>query len=131
GTVRIVQYTASSSSSFHLITDVVAGVTSVVCTALFIRFVWQPRTRFLLKSERESPLLQRGTGSGEAAGEGLNLRATLAAWMPWAILIACCALWGSPAFKKMLNAHSMPVWEMPSLHNAVQRMPPVAPPGAK
>jgi len=51
--------------------------------------------------------------------------------MPWAILIACCALWGTPAFKKTLNAVSMPVWEMPALHNAVQRMPPVAPAGAK
>src|SRR6266436_5759817 len=46
------QYAASGTHSFHLMTDVVAGVFSVVCTALFLRFVWHPRTRFLLKSER-------------------------------------------------------------------------------
>jgi lactate permease len=70
--------------------------------------------------------------------------------MPWVILIACCALWGMPEFKKLLNGLfssitfkttllgstfggtlSLPVWDMPALHNLVQRMPPVAPPGAK
>ena len=28
---------------------------------------------------------------------------TLYAWMPWVILILCCALWGMPEFKKLLN----------------------------
>ncbi len=121
----VVQHFASRASSFHLITDVVAGVTSIVCTALFLRFVWHPKTRFLLRSERPSP-----------PGEGpwqyrYTTRETIAAWLPWAILIACCALWGSPVFKKALNAISQPVIEMPALHNAVQRMPPVAPPDAK
>src|SRR5450755_4742640 len=50
----LMQYFASSTNEFHLMTDVVSGVFSVICTALFIRFVWQPRTRFLLKSEREA-----------------------------------------------------------------------------
>src|SRR5437879_1240064 len=48
-----VQYLASRSSALHLITDVVAGVISVVCTALFVRFVWHPKTRFLLKGEAQ------------------------------------------------------------------------------
>jgi lactate permease len=70
--------------------------------------------------------------------------------MPWVILIACCALWGMPEFKKLLNnlfsdvkfattllgspfagTLSLPVWDMPSLNALVQRMPPVAPPNAK
>src|SRR5207244_5092572 len=79
-----------------------------------------PKTRVRLKGETAHEWTYR-----------YSARQTVAAWMPWAILIACCALWGSPAFKKALNAHSMPVWEMPALHNVVQRMPPVAPPGAK
>src|SRR5436305_9359778 len=52
-TFALVQHFASASSAFHLITDVVAGVISIVCTALFLRFVWHPKSRFLLKSERE------------------------------------------------------------------------------
>jgi lactate permease len=43
------------TNEFHLMTDVVSGVFSVICTALFsARFVWHPKTRFLLKSEREA-----------------------------------------------------------------------------
>ena len=31
-----------------------SGVFSVVCMALFLRFVWHPKTRFLLKADREA-----------------------------------------------------------------------------
>src|SRR6476469_3879011 len=48
----VMQWLASSTNEFHLMTDVVSGVFSVVCTALFLRFVWHPKTRFLLRSER-------------------------------------------------------------------------------
>jgi lactate permease len=137
------QYAASGTHSFHLMTDVVAGVFSVVCTALFLRFVWHPRTRFLLKSERAAA--SSGIESPAAAWTySYTARQTIAAWTPWALLILCCALWGSPAFKKTLNdslgavtfkttllgsnfsgSLSLPVWDMPSLHDKVQRMPPV------
>src|SRR5262249_11299589 len=50
----IMQYFASSNPELHLTTDVVSGVVSVVATALFLRFVWRPKTRFLLRSEREA-----------------------------------------------------------------------------
>ncbi|HEV8259961.1 MAG TPA: L-lactate permease, partial [Burkholderiales bacterium] len=75
---------------------------------------------------------------------------TIHAWLPWVILVACCALWGTPAFKAFLNGLfsdikfsttllgspfggtlSLPVWDMPSLNNLVERMPPVAPVNAK
>src|SRR6185436_5996301 len=52
GSFAVMQYAASSTASFHLMTDVVAGAFSVICTGLFLRFVWHPKTRFLLKSER-------------------------------------------------------------------------------
>src|SRR6185436_19722896 len=52
GTFAVMQYLASGTNSFHLMTDVVAGVFSVICTALFLRYVWHPKSRFLLKSER-------------------------------------------------------------------------------
>jgi len=77
-------------------------------------------------------------------------RQTAYAWTPWAILILCCALWGMPAWKTTLNnafqsvtinttvlgspltgSLSLPVWDMPALHNRVQRTPPVVKPDAK
>jgi lactate permease len=145
----IVQWFASGWAPTHLMTDVLAGVVSVICTALFLRFVWHPKTRFLLKSERVA---------GKAA-ETIDLTTwkypysigqTLRAWMPWVFLIACCALWGMPSFKAFLNnlfsgakfsttllgaklggTLSLFSWNMPALHNLVQRTPPVVAAGAK
>src|SRR3974390_2279555 len=61
----IMQFFASQTAALHLMTDVVLGVFSVICTALFLRFVWQPKTRFLLKSEREA-LAAAGKGTAPA-----------------------------------------------------------------
>jgi lactate permease len=153
GSFALMQFFASSSPSLHLMTDVVSGVFSVICTALFLRFVWHPKTRFLLRAECEA-LEHAGNGAASNSTTEWKYRystgETIYAWMPWVILIVCCALWGVPEFKKLLNAlfsHitfattllgspftgslSLPVWDMPALHNLVQRMPPVAPVNAK
>ncbi len=151
----IMQFFASGTNAFHLMTDVVSGVFSVICTALFLRFVWHPKTRFLLRSEREA-LEQSGKSIATATTDTsewkyrYSTKETIHAWMPWVILILCCALWGMPEFKKYLNnlfsgatfattilgspfagTLSLPAWDMPSLHNLVQRMPPVAAINAK
>jgi lactate permease len=149
------QLFASGTNELHLMTDVVSGVFSVICTALFLRFVWHPKTRFLLRSEREA--LQAAGKSADQATTDLSgwkykysAAQTAYAWLPWVILILCCALWGTPAFKKFMNelfagvsfsttllgskfggTLSLPAWDMPALHNLVQRMPPVAPTNAK
>jgi len=149
------QYYASGTNELHLMTDVVSGVFSVICTALFLRFVWHPKTRFLLRSEREA-LAKAGKSTATATTDSTEwkfpytAKETAYAWLPWVILIICCALWGMPAFKKYLNelfagikfsttllgstfagTLSLPAWDMPALHNLVQRMPPVAPVNAK
>jgi lactate permease len=157
GTFAVMQYVASSTPSLYLTTDLVSGVFSIVGTAAFLRFVWHPKTRFLLKSEREA-----AAASGAASAStpewkyGYSVGETVHAWAPWAILIACCALWGyqDPKthhdFRTILNGLfgrvkidttllgskfsgtlSLPKWDMPALHNAVQRMPPIAAPNAK
>jgi lactate permease len=155
GTFAIMQFFASGSPEFHLMTDVLAGVFSVICTAVFLRFIWHPKTRFLLRSEREA-LVREGKALDAASLDAnatkypYTVGQTARAWTPWVILIACCALWGSPEFKKMLNntfsnvpvkttllgspftgTLSLPAWDMPALHNQVQRTAPVAPPTAK
>ncbi len=153
GTFAIMQLYASGTPALHLMTDVVSGVFSVICTALFLRFVWHPKTRFLLKSEREE-LIRQGKNPDDLGSGGYKYPYTVGqtayAWMPWVVLIACCALWGAPEFKKTLNNSlsaskvnttllgapftgtvSLPVWSMPALDSQVQRTPPVAPPNAK
>jgi lactate permease len=90
------------------------------------------------------------TYAGQPSKYPYTARQTLFAWLPWVILVACCALWGTPAFKAFLNhvfdavkfdgsllggrfhgTLSLPVWDMPALHNLVQRVPPVAAAAAK
>ena len=150
GTFALMQYLASGTNSFHLMTDVVAGVFSVICTALFLRFVWHPKTRFLLRSETALAGASDGPVDRSTWVYKYTIGQTIEAWIPWAILILCCALWGSPAFKKAANESmknakfettllgskfsgtlSLPVWSMPALDKKVQRMPPVAKPDAK
>ena len=157
GSFAIMQYMASGVAATHLMTDVVSGVFSVLCTAVFLRFVWHPKTRFLLRSEREGAAVAArsvGAAAREPGGAGwkypYTVRETIHAWLPWAILVACCALWGMPTFKTALNnlfsgvkfdgtllgtkfggTLSLPAWDMPALHNLVQRMPPVAAANAK
>src|SRR5437899_668744 len=137
GTFAIMQYFASGTNQLHLMTDVVAGVFSVICTALFLRYVWHPKTRFLLKSEMAAAGAPSEYQYKYTAGQ------TARAWIPWTMLILCCALWASPPFKKMMNDSlkgvkidttllggkfsgplSAPVWEMPRLHKQVQRTRP-------
>jgi len=151
----LMQYYASATNEFHLMTDVVSGVFSVICTALFLRFVWHPKTRFLLKSERDA-LAKAGKSTATATSDSTtwkypySVAETIYAWLPWAILILCCAAWGTPQWKAYLNGLfsgitfkttllgspftgtlSLPGWDMPALHNLVQRTPPVVLPGAK
>ena len=106
----IMQFFASQTTAFHLMTDVVSGVFSVICTALFLRFVWHPKTRFLLKSERQAAAAAASVGMQErphSRPRNGNTRYTIGqtayAWVPWAILIACCAIWGMPTWKAYLN----------------------------
>ncbi len=147
GSFALMQHYASSKNELHLMTDVVAGVFSVVITALFLRYVWHPRARFLLRTEREAGAAAAANGARQAEyAYPYTARQTIYAWVPWAILIGACALWGAPDFKKFLNdlipVHfawgssfggtiSLPAWKMPALHQLVERMPPIAPPNAK
>jgi lactate permease len=153
GSFAVMQWFASGYAPTHLMTDVVSGVFSVVCTALFLRFVWHPRTRFLLKSEREAAKANAAT-AGAAPPETWKYKYTVGqtayAWLPWMILILCCGIWGMPTWKTTLNnvfsnvkikttllgspftgTLSLPGWDMPALHNQVQRVPPVVKAGAK
>jgi lactate permease len=146
------QWFASGYGPTHLMTDVVSGVFSVVCTALFLRFVWHPKTRFLLKSERDAATANAAAGAAppETWKYKYTVGQTAYAWLPWTLLIVCCGIWGTPKWKTTLNnvfsnvkinttllgspftgTLSLPGWDMPALHNQVQRVPPVVKAGAK
>ena len=58
----VMQFAASQTNSFHLMTDVVSGVFSVICTALFLRCL---ASEVALHAEgRAGSRTDRGTGEG-------------------------------------------------------------------
>jgi lactate permease len=137
GVFAIVQFLVSNSVSLHLLTDIIAGLCSVLAVVVFLR-VWHPSSRFLLRTERAAAGPgAMSTGESPTAAEyryPYTLAETLHAWVPWVLLILCVGLWGWPQFKTMLNTLVPGVTlinlPMPFLHQLVQRMPPVAPPNA-
>ena len=133
----VVQWFASSSAQFHLMTDVVSGVVSVVITALFLRFVWHPKTRFLLRSERDA-LAKAGKSTATATTDvsewkyKYSVGETIHAWLPWIILSIVVFVWGLPQVKTSLDRLAAPKISVHYLDKLVLRVPPaVAQPAAE
>ncbi|MGO8929093.1 MAG: L-lactate permease [Limisphaerales bacterium] len=85
--------------------------------------------------ERETmtPALADGPSRGAAQAAGLPAARSqhFRGWVPWIILTAFILLWGLPQFKSALDKLAAPMLPVPHLHKLVQRVPPVAPVGAK
>lgn len=110
--------------------DIISAVSSIGATVLLLRF-WQPRTRWNLELGRAEPVAIRSMPS-VASGTGVPVRKDVVrAWMPWAILTAFLLVWGTPTIKAFLDRGFSPKMPVPGLHEKVQRIPPVAPEGAK
>ncbi len=110
--------------------DIISAVSSIGATVLLLRF-WQPRTRWNLELGRAEPIAIRSMPS-VASGTGVPARKDVVrAWMPWAILTAFLLVWGTPTIKAFLDRGFSPKMPVPGLHEKVQRIPPVAPEGAK
>lgn len=47
------------------------------------------------------------------------------AWIPWVFLTGFVFVWGLPTVKSALNQVFAPAWEVPTLHHAILKVPPV------
>jgi lactate permease len=104
-------------SNFHgpWLVDVVAAVVSMAALTAFLR-VWKPAQTWRLDGE---------TADAGAAKPAANL--ILRAWMPWIILSILVFAWGLPMTKTWLDPLTKVDIAVPTLHNMVQRVPPVVP----
>ena len=102
--------------------DLTSGIASLVAALLFLRF-WRPRSVWRFAHERDAAAIsapaQRHAGAQIAK-----------AWLPFAILSVFVLVWGLPAIKTAMGRATTPAfsrggWEVPLLHQAVQRAPPV------
>jgi lactate permease len=98
-------------SNFHgpWLVDLVAAVVSMGSLVLLMRF-WKPADAPPAKEEKSPPTSHPWR-----------------AWLPWICLSGIVFLWGLPVIKTALNETFAPALEVPLLHKAVMKVPPVAP----
>src|ERR1051326_31441 len=128
--------------------DIVAGVVSLVCTVIFLKF-WHPKNIWRFEDERVPAAAAVGSTANQpskaaprtattAGGHSFDVHSYSAgqvakAWMPFAILSLFVLLWGLPQIKNPLNNATTPNWKnnkgwnVPELNNAVSRDVPVVP----
>jgi lactate permease len=107
-------------SNFHgpWLVDVVSSVISMGALVLFLK-IWTPKRTWLLPGESDGPAAQASS---------TPTRADLwRAWVPWIILSVLVFVWGLPQMKAWLDGISVIRVPVPSLHNLIERVPPVVP----
>lgn len=90
--------------------DVIAGLGSIVCLMIFLRF-WKPKTVWRFSNEPAVTV----TNSVRYTN-----RQFLRAWSPFVILTIMIIAWGIQPIKDVLNSVGMIQFEFPGLHNAIQ-----------
>ncbi len=113
GSFGIVQFLVSNLHGPWLV-DIVAGAASMLAVVVLMRF-WRPA------EEQANPAARVETAAATVTGPKWK------AWAPWILLSAFVFLWGLPAVKSALNGWFAPQIPVPVLHNAVLKVPPVAP----
>jgi lactate permease len=133
-------------SNFHgpWLVDIISGACSILALVALLR-IWKPRDSYQVAvCSTETSQIGVGNALGDCnsapAAEPLAPLApvisagksqVLQAWAPWLILTAFILIWGLPQFKATLDNIASPKLAVPFLHQKIQRMPPVAPAGAK
>jgi len=139
------QYFWSNHVDSNLV-DIAAGIFSMLAALVFLR-VWKPKQIWRFPEEREAASSRAGTQKeivhaatgdewqiGVAHLSGRKFRYTGAqiakAWMPFAILSVLVLCWGLPSIKTAMGKATTPAfadggWNVPYLHKAVLRAPPV------
>jgi lactate permease len=131
GSFAVVQFLISN---YHgpWVVDIGAALVSIGATVALLR-VWQPSSVWRFAGDAGAvPGLApadppAGPDGAARAPARHSRRATLVAWMPWALLAVVVFLWGLPPVKARLNGLSSVEVEVPHLHRAIQRSPPVVP----
>ncbi len=113
GSFGIVQFLVSNYHGPWLV-DIVAGAISMLSVVVLMRF-WKPAEEQANPAPAVAPDTAADTGPAWKA------------WLPWIFLTVFVFAWGLPQVKGVLNGWFAPQLPVPELHNAVVKVPPVAP----
>lgn len=110
-------------SNFHgpWLVDTISAGCSILALAGLLR-VWRPKPRNAKAAAEAAPAEVPHPTAGVSV---------LRCWSPWIILTGFVFVWGLPQTKAVFDHSFSPKLAVPGLHQAVQRVAPVAPPDAK
>jgi lactate permease len=107
------------------IVDIGASLISMACLVGFLQ-VWQPRELWLsakLRGHDDSAATVPPAPATEKAKP--STAAVWAAFLPWIIVCAVLLLWGTGWFKSQVNPWATLTYQVPGLHNMINKMAPV------
>jgi lactate permease len=120
-------------SNFHgpWLVDVIASIVSMGALTLFLK-VWKPKKIWTSTAivNRHDTSMDDIAASGAAGGAmvadaGAARISMVRAWAPWVILSVFVFIWGTPAFKKIMDGLWAWKYAIPGLDQMVVKMPPV------
>ncbi len=111
-------------SNYHgpWLVDMVGAMISMISLAVFLA-IWKPKT-VMLDASGAGVTVPRAQAAQAHHGHSRDL--VIKAWTPWVILTVVLFMWGLPVVKAFLNLKGVTYWEwqIPGLHNLVQRVEP-------
>lgn len=108
GSFAVMQFVMSNFHGPWLV-DIVSAVVAMAALVLFMK-VWKPRDV-----------------ADETCGDVTSTAGAWKAWLPWVFLTVFVFVWGTPQVKAALNGIYNREIEVPLLHLAVEKVPPVVP----
>jgi len=114
----VVQFLVSNFHGPHLV-DAAAGFSSIVALVVFLR-IWKPSDG-LANTEGMPTVSNAATTVAVSPG-----RENFRAWLPWILMTVFVAASSMTPIKKALNDTFAPVFSVPALHLAVQKVPPAS-----
>jgi lactate permease len=89
--------------------DILAGIGSIVCLMIFIKF-WKPKNPWRFANEVPHSFDAETTYS---------MAQIVRAWSPFIILTIMIIAWGMQPIKELLNSFGQVVFQFPGIHNAI------------
>lgn len=131
GSFAIVQFAWSNFVGPELV-DIIGGLVSIFCLALFCRW-WRPAQEWDFPKPTEHAPVSGGGVAVIAPGASMAARTVARAWIPWVLLSVFVTIWGLTPVKAALTreAWMAPAVDVPALHRMVFRDAPVDPEPAR
>jgi lactate permease len=108
------------------IVDIGASLISMGCLILFLQ-VWQPRELWLSPALRGKDESAATMAPAKPLDTAKPSQAQLwSALLPWIIVCIVMLIWGNGAFKTWANSIFTWNYQVPELHNMINKVPPVA-----